>query len=664
MSNVTYLSNDEIEKFLDNLDGNGDGTIDYSEVERKLDEVHNEITPCPRPHNLHHATKKAEDRHRFLRSIIGSNKDHIPRAEFAKRVKEWEIPSLKQAVRKEEDEKAYMRGLSLWRKVRSYWSVHAPEILFHTLVASVVIASGTWKLVKYTTDPKYQQAFGWGIVLAKACAGALQPTFFFLILSMSRYLSTFLRKSYYISRFINWDLSQKFHITMSILALALSTLHAIGHLAGTYISRSSPSRHHAVAILIGPDAPRLTYSECVASLTGWTGLTALGLFCTLALLSMPQTKKRNYELFQLSHLLIYPIIALLILHLPTISYSLALPTTLILTERTTRLLLTTLPLPATLKILDPSTVEIRTKIPSERLWKYQPGQYVFLQVPALSTWQWHPFTISVCIGKTVHLHIKTDGNWTSRLRALAGPSGTAPIRIAINGPFGAPAQRFHDFTHTLVVGAGIGITPFAGILADLQTRAERARCQKRLASDISGESSLAEDDDDYEGDRRVVVDFHWLVHDRNALLWFSDLLNTVSRSQARRETRSRLDIRMHTHVTKTRADIAVHVYRWLLEMHRTVEHPESALTGLINPTGFGRPDWVGVMDEHYAGMRKYQACLVRKEREERERLRVGVFFCGPPAVGRVLADRCRVLTARGRGDGSGVEYFFMREVFG
>jgi hypothetical protein len=58
------------------------------------------------------------------------------------------------------------------------------------------------------------------------------PTMFFLVLSMSRYLSTFARKSYYFSRFINWDLSQSFHIKMSIVALFFASLHAIGHLTG------------------------------------------------------------------------------------------------------------------------------------------------------------------------------------------------------------------------------------------------------------------------------------------------------------------------------------------------------------------------------------------------------------------------------------------------
>ncbi|KAM0308551.1 hypothetical protein ACHAPQ_012644, partial [Fusarium lateritium] len=120
-----------------------------------------------------------------------------------------------------------------------------------------------------------------------------------------------------------------------------------------------------------------------------------------------------------------------------------------------------------MKVLDKETVEITGVIPSERLWKYKAGQYIFLQVPAISFFQWHPFTVSFCRGNKMMLHIKTDGNWTAKLRDLGGESGESEIEVGINGPFGAPAQRFYDFNHSIIIGAGIGVTPFSGILADL-----------------------------------------------------------------------------------------------------------------------------------------------------------------------------------------------------
>ncbi|EEY14315.1 conserved hypothetical protein [Verticillium alfalfae VaMs.102] len=761
-----YLNDDEIKKFLDDLDHNDDGYIDYNEVEQKLDAAHDELTPVTA---AHHVTKRDHDsendhiRHAFLRSMMGSEEQRIPRDEFAKRVKEWKIPSLEQAKKEEKQEKQYMKSVTVWRRIRAYWAVHGPEICFLALVIGMQLAFGIWQLVKYQTTPAYRAAFGWGVVMAKTCAGALYPTFFFLILSMSRYFSTFMRKSYYVSRFFNWDLSQEFHIRISCVAILLATLHALGHLTGSFVSGSDPNNETEVAYLLGDDMVPRPYIEYVRSVPGVTGITALGCFYLLSLLSIPQVRRWNYEVFQLGHLLMFPIIGLMMAHgtahllqWPMFGYFLAFPTLLVVVERVVRVVLGFHRIKATMKCLDDDTVEITAIIPSERLWRYKAGQYIFLQVPEISIWQWHPFTVSVCIGNKMQVHIKTDGNWTGRLRKLGGDAGESEIEVGINGPFGAPAQRFYEFNHSVIIGAGIGVTPFSGILADLQAHddmshggpahLEAGHLQDRHDSDAtaadpadaSGKfekitggdgmllgsdeakrkrandcSSQQNDNDnetrperdefvnadtintsrrpeagksrDFADDYRR-VDFHWMVRDRNYLSWLSDLLNEVSRSQEwhrEHEDQPHLDIRIQTHVTAKRKDIVTHVYRWLLEMHRTDDHPASPLTGLLNPTHFGRPDFNDILDRHYDEMRAFRRSKREEARGEKpgssarregasdaeyykedEELKVGVFYCGAPVVGEILADKCSELTTRGRHDGSKIEYHFMIEVFG
>ncbi|KAK2062699.1 FAD-binding domain-containing protein [Colletotrichum caudatum] len=746
---VQYLTEDEINSFLDDLDHNDDGYIDYDEVEAKLDAAHDALAPQNQA-KPHHVIRKKNDqpqdfsskqhshgenrlRHEFLRTTMGipgsqlgttsdpaaderSRSHRIPRADFAARVREWKIPSLKQDKDSEDSQKDYIRKLRLSRRLRAYWAVHGPEIAFLALVAGCTLAFGVWQCVKYVTQTQYRAAFGWGVVMAKTAAGMLYMTFFFLLLSMSRYFSTWMRRSYHVSRFVNWDLIQSFHINISIAALAFATLHAIGHLTGSFYHGSRPSNQDRVAEVLGPDMVPRSYAGYVRTLPGATGIAALGSFYILALLSLPKVRRWNYEVFQLGHLLMYPIIGLMMAHgtahllqWPMFGYFLAFPTLLILAERVVRVGTGFHRIRATLEVLDGETVQIKATIPSERIWKYQAGQYVFLQVPALSTFQWHPFTVSICRGREFQLHIKTDGNWTRRLRELGGGSRVAEIDVGINGPFGAPAQRFYDFSHTVIVGSGIGVTPFSGILADLQARDDEehggpahdrdrdyaSQHQHRHDSEttVATENKLAGGPERKysEADYRR-VDFHWTVRDRNYLLWIADLLNSVSRSQdwhRRHEgVDQHLDIRVATHVTQKRRDIVTHVYRWLLEMHRTDEHPESPLTGLLNPTRFGRPDFNDILDRHYEDMRRFRAkkraasTAGRRRRtrpatgagptptptaemvEEDEELKVGVFYCGAPVVGEVLADKCRQLTVRGRQDGSKIEYHFQMEVFG
>lgn len=713
MSDIQYLNQQEIDDFVSQLDQDKDGCISYTELEQKLDQVHDELQPEAKAHNLHHSSRKDNQRHEFLRSMLDTQKDKIPTEDFKKIVSSWKIPSMEQENQSEQEEADYLNKISWPRKLRAIWEVKGPEYCFIAFVVSAQIALGVWQCIKYATGPQYQAAFGWGVAMAKFNAGALYPTLFFLLMSMSRWFQTFMRKSYYVARFVNADHSQAFHIYISICAMVLATLHAIGHLSGTFVFGSRADRQPAVGALLGADVVPRSYADYVRSVPGWTGLTALGLFYLIGTLSMPYIRKRSYEIFQLGHLLMFPFIGLIMAHgsqgllqFPIMGILLAFPTLLILCERTARIFSAFHKIPARLEVLDDETVMITCTIPKRRIWRYEAGQYVFLCVPQLSSFQWHPFTISTCIGRDMQLHIKTDGDWTGKLRSLDLKY------VSIDGPFGAPAQRFYDFDQTIIVGAGIGVTPFSGILNDLQTREDHDWVARRDSTTTNNSSSSEESQNTRVGQSPVVpaeaaiasekttapealsgptnekgaqldsqtpgtqalrttkgedcntidlslyrrTDFHWIVRDKNHLLWFSALLNKIS-GGGHCPT---LDIRLHPHLTKKfkNPPVSLHIYRCLLEKHRTEAQPISPLTGLIAPTHFGRPDFPKIMADHYEEMLKLFA------KDKKRRRRVGVFFCGAPVIGAQLADLCHEMTLRGREDKSGIEYFFQIEVFG
>lgn len=52
-----------------------------------------------------------------------------------------------------------------------------------------------------------------------------------------------------------------------------------------------------------------------------------------------------------------------------------------------------------------------------------------------------------------------------------------PSLLCTDGPFGAPAQKAGDFDVVLLVGFGIGVTPFISKLRDLVNKVDHARCK-------------------------------------------------------------------------------------------------------------------------------------------------------------------------------------------
>jgi NADPH oxidase 1 len=132
-------------------------------------------------------------------------------------------------------------------------------------------------------------------------------------------------------------------------------------------------------------------------------------------------------------------------------------------------------------------MELRIVKPS---FKYVAGQWLFLQVPELSKFQWHPFTItSAPEDPYVSVHIRQVGDFTRALgdRLGVGPSVVASMTQAalkgtekdnkdatrgdfveldgalslpalrIDGPYGAPAEDVFNKQVAVLVGAGIGV---------------------------------------------------------------------------------------------------------------------------------------------------------------------------------------------------------------
>ncbi|KAF9167379.1 hypothetical protein DFQ26_004858 [Actinomortierella ambigua] len=160
--------------------------------------------------------------------------------------------------------------------------------------------------------------------------------------------------------------------------------------------------------------------------------------------------------------------------------------------------------------------------PPLHLQRYHPGQHLYLNIPTLSKYQWHPFTItSSPIESTMTLDIRQDGDWTCALGETLG-YGRSSIndrrphldqsvvvddpavlpRIRVDGPYGGLRRDVLDFDHAVLIGTGTGITTFSGILRHIWFRHQITQ-NSRLKS----------------------LDLYWVTRDTKRLDWFKSLFS-------------------------------------------------------------------------------------------------------------------------------------------
>ena len=119
---------------------------------------------------------------------------------------------------------------------------------------------------------------------------------------------------------------------------------------------------------------------------------------------------------------------------------------------------------AYVKIHPSNVLEIAIENTGKDKLNYETGQYIYLKVTSISYFEWHPFTItSAPDDEYLTLHIRTDGDWTTELVNKCNRSPALEY-ISIDGPYGTSAEDIFKYREVMLIGAGIGVTPYASIL--------------------------------------------------------------------------------------------------------------------------------------------------------------------------------------------------------
>ena len=213
--------------------------------------------------------------------------------------------------------------------------------------------------------------------------------------------------------------------------------------------------------------------------------------------------------------------------------------------------------------------------------------------------------------------------------ALQNGQEMPPIRI--DGPYGAPAEDIFDNEIAVLIGTGIGVTPWASILKNIWHLRSGENPPRRL--------------------RRV--EFIWVCRDTSSFEWFQNLLSSLEDQSIAAVSGSGAGpgfLRIHTYLTQ-RMDVDTATNIYLNSVGANVD----PLTELRSRTNFGRPDFKrlfgamrdGIEDGSYMGDLKGGEAAAE----------VGVYFCGSNAAARDIRKATREAT------GKNVKFKFWKEHF-
>ncbi|KAK7052471.1 FAD-binding FR-type domain-containing protein [Favolaschia claudopus] len=518
----------------------------------------------------------------------------------------------------------------------------ATFILLHLLVAALGLVHYGLKDNLVTA----RQTYGVTFTIARAAALVLHVDVIFILLPVCRNFVSILRRTP-LGDVIPFDKGIKLHMATGWAIIVGSIVHTLAHIVNlvrlTMADDSARTTGQRIAFfikanfVIGP------------LITGWLMWICLGVMAYFAVEKRRNAKNGGYERFWYTHHLFIPFFILWQLHgmfcmiqpdrPPYCSWNSIgvfwrywiVGGVIWIIERILREVRSRHITYISKVIQHPSDImELQIK---EKMQGLRAGQYIFLNCPELSFWQWHAFTITSAPEEDyISVHIRIVGDFTQALARAVGcdfesvRASQTPIaegkvvttatnpkinrvlpRVMIDGPFGSASEDVFNYETIFLVGAGIGVTPFASILKSIWYRMNNLSHGKRT--------------------RLSKVYFTWVIRDFNQAEWFHSLLHALEEQ----DSQNKIEINIYLTGGIQEDDINNIVVQ-------DVGAEKDAVTTLRAPTHYGRPNW----DRTFTS-------LGQKHSESD----IGVFYCGP----QQLASTLRYMSNK-HSDARGARFFF------
>ncbi len=171
-------------------------------------------------------------------------------------------------------------------------------------------------------------------------------------------------------------------------------------------------------------------------------------------------------------------------------------------------------------------------------------------------------------------------------------------RISIDGPYGTCAEDIFKYSTVVLIGAGIGVTPYSSILKHVWYMASRNM-------DI----------------KLKKIYFFWICASIDTFEWFGHLLYDLEQKMKRKADMTLLEYRLYL----TRG--------WTLKEAKQIAandgDEKDLFTGLEQKTHYGRPNFEVFFQD-----------IEKKNKQTGSKEDVGVFFCGPAGLNKDLHRLC------------------------
>ncbi|MCO5555448.1 hypothetical protein L7F22_008993 [Adiantum nelumboides] len=575
----------------------------------------------------------------------------------------------------------YRTSRAAVRKLDENWQRYWVILLWVLAMCGLFL----WKFFQYKQRSSFY-VMGYCLCTAKGAAETLKLNMAIILLPVCRNTITWLRSTF-LGSIVPFDENINFHKTIAVAICLGVLLHGVAHMACDFPLLTSCSDEKFEKYL-GADFNHVkpSYKSLMQGVEGVTGLLMVVLMFFAFLLASkwfrrnqlklpwPLHRMTGFNAFWYSHHLFTIVYVLLIVHSlflylthdwrqKTAWVYLAVPILLYTGERVLRSFRAGYYTVTVVKAAIYAGNVLALSMTKPPGFKYKSGMYMFLQCPDVSPFEWHPFSLtSAPEDGVLTVHIRTLGDWTLEMKRIfseimeppiAGKSGLLRAeskfgnefrfpKLRIDGPYGAPAQDYKKYDVLLLVGLGIGATPFISILRDMLNNIRYADQQPSIpdsstssTSSSSSNSSMSSLDSSMssKGSESTSMKkkkkprcpsnayFYWVTREQGSFEWFKGVMNEVAEKDVRGV------IEMHNYLTSVYEEGDARSA--LITMVQALHHAKNGVdivSGTRVRTHFARPNWKKVFS---------RLATIHKG------ARIGVFYCGPPLLAKELDNLVR-----------------------